>query len=150
MFPTSDMNNSSLGRIPQIWFVQRRETLETSFQEILVLSDKIGGLSSGNNVARILDAADVLHELHSQIDAMESTFRSYGSPLTNEYDPYNKYELQRIKELSKSTANQLNALAREVSWGAPTEKIVSQVKRNLNPLIRLIQKTLSWIDQLAN
>lgn len=150
MYPNSDMNNSSFSRIPQLWFVQRREYLETSYQEILNLSNKIAGLSCGNNVVRILDAADLLHELNSQIDIMESTFSAYLSPLTDEYDPYNKYELQRIKELSISTANHLNALARQMSWGAPSEKIVSQVKRNLNPLTKLIRKTLTWIDKSVN
>jgi hypothetical protein len=55
-----------------------------------------------------------------------------------------------MKELSTSTANHLNALARQVSWGAPSEKIVSQVKRNLNPLTKLIRKTLAWINQSVN
>ncbi|MEW5941041.1 MAG: hypothetical protein AB1750_15345 [Chloroflexota bacterium] len=150
MYPAGDMSNPLFNNIPPIWFVRRREYLETSYQEITALSKKISRLSNGNNAARILDAADLLLELNSQIDLIVNTFHTYTSSAARDYDPYNSYELQRIKELSTSTANHLNALARQVSWGAPSEKIVSQVQRNLNPLINLIQKTLIWIDQSAN
>lgn len=114
MYPTSDMSNPPFNNIPPIWFVRRREYLETSFQEILNLREKLTMFSGGNNVIKILDGVELLRELYSQVDEMESTISANKSHSISEHNTYNKYELQRIKELSSSTANHLDALARQI------------------------------------
>lgn len=150
MLSSNGMNSSQFRSIPQIWFVRRREYLETHYQEVLTLRDKITPLSVGQNIIKIQAAAESLRELNSQIDLMDQTFGVYASLLIDEYDPYNRYELQRIKELTIATANHLDALAKQLSWGGAPESTVSQVKRNLIPLIKLIERTLNWIEERLN
>jgi hypothetical protein len=147
MYLSGDMSNLPHNNIPLIWFIHRREHIETHCNALASLRDKLDRVAGGGNVLPILEAVDSLQELYSQVDSMQANLDDYLSPIENEYNPYNRNELGRIKELALSTANQLEAIAQRISWGLPLDKHTLQVKRNLNPLISLTGKILFWLEQ---
>jgi hypothetical protein len=147
MYPSCDTSNLPHNNIPPIWFIHRREHIETHFYALESLRDKLDRVASGDNVLPILEAVDSLQELYSQVDSMQANLDEYLSPLVNEYNPNHRNELGRIKELARSTASQLEAIAQQISWGLPLDKQTLQVKRNLNPLINLTGKILTWLEK---
>jgi len=150
MYFSNPMNSSPFQRIPPGWFIQRREHLETYYQELSVLKHKISRFSSHQNIPAALNAAKSLEQLNKQIETMEKTLESKLPDLSGEEDFYNKGDLRRIKELCIATSIQLKAIAGQISWGMSTDSQISQVTRNLYPLLDLIQDTLDWLEQGIN
>lgn len=140
------MDNYPINNIPQIWFVHRREYLETHFIALNELQKKLLKFSGGNNVISILRAAETLNQLSAQIEAMEETLEANLSPLSSAYDPYNRNKLTRIRNLAENTALQLETIAKQLSWGRSPDQQISKVKRNLYPLIQLVDAILIWLE----
>jgi len=147
MYASNNMNSFPFSHIPTIWFVSRRENLETYHQELSNLRDKVTRLAGGQNVVAVLEAAESLQQLSEQIQSMEEMFESNLSPYIDEYDPYNKNNLRRIRELASSISSNLETIARQVSWGMRADTQIGQVKRNLHPLLRGLEDTLEWLER---
>ena len=147
MFPSNNMNSFPFRHIPTIWFVSRRENLETYHQELSNLRDRVTKLAGGQNVVAVLEAAESLRQLNEQVRNMEETFELHLSPYINEYDPYNKNNLRRIQELASSICSNLETIAGRISWGMKADMQIIQVKRNLYPLLRGLEDTLEWLEQ---
>ena len=147
MYMSHNMNSFPFSQIPQVWFVSRREHLETYHHELLNLRDKVTRFASAQNVVAVLKAAQSLDRLNEQIHTMEETFKAHLSPYVDEYDSYNKNDLVRIAELSTSISSNLETIARQISWGMTADLQISQVKRNLYLLLELIEDTLKWLEQ---
>jgi hemoglobin-like flavoprotein len=144
----SGIDQFPFSKIPPIWFVHRREYLETHYQDLVSLKDKLSRFAGGQNVLAILHAAESLDKLNELIEAMEKTFESHLLPFVEQYNPYHKYDLKRIKELSRETSNHLQALAVQMSWGNSYEKQAQQIKRNLYPLMELVGDILAWLERV--
>jgi len=143
---TNSMNNFPIKHIPQVWFLSRREHLETHYETLSNLQDGLLRFTGSQNIMAVLEAAESLNQLIGQIRIMEEEFEPHFST-TDDYDPYNKNNLRRIKELASSTGIQLESIARQISWGISYDKQVGQVRRNLPPLTKLIEIILKWIEQ---
>ena len=141
------MNNFPFQHIPPGWFIRRREYLETYYQELSILKDKVARFASSQNVVAVLNAVESLNQLNKQIQTMEDNLESNLRDPSEKYDLYNKGDLRRIRELSTATSAQLEAIAGKISWGMSADSQISQVTRNLYPLLRLIQDTLNWLEQ---
>jgi hypothetical protein len=150
MYLSSSMNNFPFQNIPPSWFVQRREHLETYYQELSILKDKVSRFASSQNVVAVLNAAEALNQLTRQIQNMEDHLESNLIERSEGFDFYNRGDLRRIRELSIATSTQLEAIAGEIGWGMSADTQISQVTRNLYPLLRLIQDTLRWLEQGIN
>jgi hypothetical protein len=98
-------------------------------------------------VVAVLNAAESLQQLNEQIQTMENVLDSSLLDRSEEYDFYNKRDLRRIRELSTATSTELETLAGNISWGMSADSQVSQVTRNLYPLLKLIQEILDWLEQ---
>ena len=146
MYPSSGMNNFPFRHVPPGWFIRRREYLETYFQELAILKDRVTRFASNQNVVAVLNAAEALNQLTKLIQAMEDHLESNLPALSDSYEFYNRGDLRRIRELSIATATELEAIAGRISWGKSADPQISQVTRNLYPLLRLIQDTLQWLE----
>jgi hypothetical protein len=147
MYPSNNMNSFPFSHMPTIWFVSRRENLETFHQELSNLRDKVTRFAGGQNVIAMLEAAESLKQLNEQVRSMEEIFESNLSPYIDEYDPYNKNNLRRIRELASSISSHLETIAEQVSWGIKADAQIAQVKRNLYPLLRGLEDTLEWLER---
>ncbi len=142
----NSMNNFPIKRIPQIWFLSRREHLETHYQTLADLQNRLIRLTGSQNISAVLEAAESVDQLIGQIKIIEDEFESHLLA-TDDYDPYNRNNLRRIKELAFSTSNQLESIARQISWGLSYDRQVGQVRRNLYPLTELLATILKWLEQ---
>lgn len=149
MFSAGSMSNYPLRNIPQVWYVRRREHLETYYSALMELQTKLTKFAGGKNIVAVLEAAESLEQLVQQISQMDEMLAKNISPLSDEYNPYNRNELRRIKDLASSTSVQLETIAKQISWGMPAERQLSQVNRNLYPLIQLVEKILNWLERAA-
>jgi hypothetical protein len=147
MYTSNNMNSFPFSRIPTIWFVSRREDLETYHEEFSSLREKVTRFAGGQNVVAVLESAESLQHLIEQVHSMEEMFESNLSPYVDEYDPYNKNNLRRIRELALSISSNLETIARQVSWGMRADAQIGQVRRNLYPLLRGLEDTLEWLEQ---
>jgi hypothetical protein len=147
---SSGMENFPFRQLPPGWYIRRREYLETYYQELSTLKDKVSRFASNQNIVAVLDAAEALNQLNIQIQSMEDNLESSLPDRTDKYDVYNRGDLRRIRELSTATSAQLEAIAGKISWGMPADPQISQVTRNLNPLLRLLQETLKWLERGIN
>jgi len=147
MYLSNNMNSFPFSHIPAVWFISRRENLETYYQEISRLRDKVTSLSGGQNVVAILEAAETMKQLYEQICRMEEIFEENLSPYIDEFDPYNKNNLRRIAELAKSLSASFETIARQVSWGLRVDNSVMQIKRNIQPLLRGLEDILEWLER---
>ena len=146
LFP-SNMNNFPFRQMPAAWFVRRREHLETYYQELSILKDKVTRFASNQNVVAVLNAVESLNQLNKQIETMEDHLISNLRDPFDEYDCQNMGDLRRIRELSTATSTELEAIAGNMSWGMQADSQISQVTSNLYPLLNLIEDTLNWLEQ---
>lgn len=147
MYAYNDMNSFLFSRIPAMWFVSRREQLETHYQELFNLHTKMTKFVGGQNVEAMLGAAKSLEKLNEQIRGMEETFESYLEEVDDNDHMYNNNDFRRIRELASSTSSSLEAIAGQISWGLRADTQTSQVKRNLYPLLELMKDTLQWLER---
>ena len=143
----SGMNQFPFSNLPPIWFVHRREYLETHYQELVSLRDKLSRFAGGQNILAILNAAESLDQLNGLVEAMQRTFESHLLPFVEQYNPYHKHDLMRIEELASETSSHLRAMAAQISWGDSSEKQAQQIKRNLYPLMELVGEILAWLER---
>ena len=150
MFPSNNMNSFPFRQIPAVWFISRREHLETYHQELSNLRDQVTKLAGRQNIVAVLEACESLKQLNEYVRCMEEMFESKLTPYIDEYDPYNRNNLRRIRELALSTSDYLQTIARQMSWRAPYEKQIVQVRRNLYPLLELLETVLEWLERPTN
>lgn len=147
MYLSNGMNSFPFQHLPAGWFVRRREHLETYYQELSILKAKVTRLASNQNVVAVLQAVESLNALNKHIEAMESHLTSNLRDPSAEYDCHNIRDLKRIRELSSATSTELEAIAGKISWGMQADLQISQVTKNLYPLLNLIADTLDWLEQ---
>ncbi len=147
MYLSNGMNNFPFQHIPPGWFIRRREHLETYYHELTNLKDKVTRFASHQNVVALLNAVESLNQLDKQIEAMADHLASNLRDPSDAYDCHNMGDLRRIRELSTATSTELEAIAGKISWGIEADSQISQVTRNLYPLLNLIEETLNWLEQ---
>jgi hypothetical protein len=147
MHVSGNMDNHPYRNLPPLWYIRRREHIETHFQALATLRDDLDLLVGGEAIAPILDAVDALRDLYAQVDSMQVTLDRCISTTVIGYNPHNRNELGRIKELVLATASHLESMAQQISWGYDEHGRALAVKRNLNPLIDLTGKVLIWLEQ---
>ncbi|MEJ5200859.1 MAG: hypothetical protein WHV66_01385 [Anaerolineales bacterium] len=145
----ADMSSQFPKGIPSIWFVHRREYLETYSDSLNDLHQRLTRVSGVNNLISIKQAVELLNELYGCAEAMVDTLANYEEPLASHYNSYKLKELRRIQELSLSTSSQLSVVAKQIGWGMPFDRQLTQAKRNLYPLMKLVDETLSWLKQAS-
>src|SRR5690242_10269771 len=146
---TNDMDSLPLKNIPQIWLIRRREYLETHCLELTELQQELTMLSTNQDITDILDAIKSINGILEHVTQIDEKLNDIQASSNSGHHDRKINELKRIEELAFATKAQLQAAATQRSWGKTSDKQFSQINRNLYPLIRLLNSTLSWLNEVA-
>ena len=148
MYPNPNMSSPYPENIPLVWFVSRREHLETYQESLSNIYEKLTKISGVNNLNSLLQAIKLLNHVNEFLSEMTFTLEHQANLAQDEYNPYKVNELKRAQEIASVTSGNLQALVRQVSWGHPFHDQVVNVKRNIFPLIKIIGEILDWLKLL--